>query len=292
MRKLLALLILISLALAAAIWISTRPTVIPDPEIYTAEDDDPMRIACSARATGADWVWQPATGETVLESFSLSKGWGAAENLTLVPDPFGNKPVLKVRYSAGATSPSQQETPISGAAFHAPQLRGKGVTRACLTYQVLFPDDFDFVRGGKLPGLSGGKRPSGGARPTGDDGFSMRLMWRKTGDGELYGYFPNMQPDSNRGGDQIGTGAWQFRRGAWTRIDLELVLNDPKRSNGEARLWIDGAPAIFLRNILYRQTGAVTIDALSFSTFFGGQADRFAPETDQRAYFKDFAIHR
>jgi hypothetical protein len=48
-------------------------------------------------------------------------------------------------------------------------------------YKVRAPKDFDFVRGGKLPGLFGGSGPAGGASVKEADGFSIRTMWRELG---------------------------------------------------------------------------------------------------------------
>ena len=63
-------------------------------------------------------------------------------------------------------------------------------TAVRLEYEVFLPAGFDFVKGGKLPGLMGG--PSGdcggGADP--DGCFSVRLMWRRDGAGEAYMYVP------------------------------------------------------------------------------------------------------
>jgi hypothetical protein len=52
-------------------------------------------------------------------------------------------------------------------------------------YKVFFPSDFEWVKGGKLPGLYGGRTGcSGGDAAL--DCFSTRLMWRAGGAGELY----------------------------------------------------------------------------------------------------------
>ena len=58
--------------------------------------------------------------------------------------------------------------------------------------QLMFGSEFDFVKGGKLPGLyGGGTSCSGGAES--ERCFSTRFMWRRDGDGEVYGYLPNQQ---------------------------------------------------------------------------------------------------
>ncbi len=52
---------------------------------------------------------------------------------------------------------------------------------------MFFPTGFNFVKGGKLPGLYGGKASCTGGDPA-VDCFSTRLMWRAEGQGELYLY--------------------------------------------------------------------------------------------------------
>ena len=52
-------------------------------------------------------------------------------------------------------------------------------------YFVKFGESFDFVKGGKLPGLAGGEATAGNKRPTGD-GWTARYMWRAGGDAVLY----------------------------------------------------------------------------------------------------------
>ena len=60
-----------------------------------------------------------------------------------------------------------------------------GAKNVSLEYSVFFPLDFDWVEGGKAPGIYGGHDGCSG----GDDAldcFSTRLMWRGKGAGELY----------------------------------------------------------------------------------------------------------
>jgi hypothetical protein len=54
-----------------------------------------------------------------------------------------------------------------------------------LEYSVFFPAGFDFVLGGKMPGLYGGKEGCSGGDAA-EDCWSSRMMWRKDGNGELY----------------------------------------------------------------------------------------------------------
>jgi hypothetical protein len=35
----------------------------------------------------------------------------------------------------------------------------------------------------------------------------------------------------------------------------------------------------------------MSLSGFLFSTFFGGDSSRYAPDSDQRCYFKDFAVY-
>ena len=75
----------------------------------------------------------------------------------------------------------------------------KPVDEYMLEYKVRVPNDFDFVRGGKLPGLYGGSGPAGGASVAEADGFSARIMWRELGVLCQYVYYMDKDPESHWG---------------------------------------------------------------------------------------------
>jgi hypothetical protein len=56
----------------------------------------------------------------------------------------------------------------------------RNLTDAIFEYDIMFGNNFNFVRGGKLPGLGGGaSMGSGGTSEQYQNGFSARLMWRE-----------------------------------------------------------------------------------------------------------------
>ena len=56
----------------------------------------------------------------------------------------------------------------------------RNLTDATFEYDIMFGDNFDFIRGGKLPGLGGGTSMGwGGTSKEYQNGFSARLMWRE-----------------------------------------------------------------------------------------------------------------
>ena len=107
-------------------------------------------------------------------------------------------------------------------------------------YRVKFDEGFDFVRGGKLPGLIGGTANTGGDRPDGTDGFSARMHWRTDGSqGSPFSNtgFANMtqylyHPDQpNTTGedfrwDDSDFGDWEFfQSGRWYHLRHRIVMN-------------------------------------------------------------------
>jgi hypothetical protein len=170
-------------------------------------------------------------------------------------------------------------------------------------YRVRFAPGFDFVRGGKLPGMVGGSHPTGG-RPA-DDGFSARLMWRPGGAAVQYVYSPHQTstygvdlpylvsdhdgaspPDSPA---PTGVPA-RFQPGVWHRVEHRVVMNTPGQANGVLQAWIDGKLALDRRDRVWRLDAAIHVDALYFSTFFGGNDPSWGAARDETVDFDDFVI--
>lgn len=134
----------------------------------------------------------------LVDKWSLSKGkiQDLPENLQFVQDPFPNKPAPSSTTASGNSSVLQVTYPSggfgtgsSGSQFYTLWNTSDGsvFNTMILTYEVAFDSGFDFVKGGKLPGLRGGPEPngcSGGNAANGSNCFSNRLMWRSQGRGE------------------------------------------------------------------------------------------------------------
>jgi hypothetical protein len=91
--------------------------------------------------------------------------------------------VLQLLYPENSINPGSK--PQGGAEFYATPLTIQSAKNVSLEYSVFFPVDYDWVLGGKLPGLYGGHTGcSGGNNAL--TCFSTRLMWRPEGMGELY----------------------------------------------------------------------------------------------------------
>lgn len=252
----------------------------------------PGEAACSTRyplvASPTPAPHAEDAKSAIRDGFGTQKDWGTEDNVALLSagETGLNEPGLRVRYPEGTSSPG--DTDKGGAGFYAAPDELAGAERACLQYRVRFEPGFNFVKGGKLPGLFGGAAPSGGEEADGENGFSMRYMWRKHGQGELYEYAVNQDEEY---GKSVGRGLWSFPTGQWVTLEQEVILNDPGQANGVARVWVDGRPILEQRGITYRTSEAVTIDGLMFSTFFGGHGKDWRTPRDQHADFAGFRFY-
>ena len=192
---------------------------------------------------------------------------------------------LRVDYPKGSASPSVVGAPGGGAQFLGTR-PGTPTDHLFLRYRVRFADGFDFVRGGKLPGLYGGRMISGGRIPDGTDGFSTRFMWRVGGAGEVYAYLPSSQT----WGTSLGRGSFRFRPGSWQCLEQELALNTPGRADGVVRVWLDGRPVFAQEGLVFRTVATLRIEGVFFSTFFGGSDASWASTADTHVDFGDFAV--
>jgi len=163
-----------------------------------------------------------------------------------------------------------------------------------VAYDIRFAAGFDFVKGGKLPGLCGTDINqashtgcnTGGGYPTGYDGWSARGMWRENGLLENYIYHANQR--NYYGDDEY----WNVAAtpGVWHSVQHRIVLNTPGKKNGILEAWFDGRKVLSLNDIEYRKTNTIGINLFYFSTFFGGNDISWAPATDQTMHFDNFAI--
>ena len=219
----------------------------------------------------ADWngpTWSGGVAEGRVEVVATVDGEGRS---------------LRVHYPAGTYGPAD------GGAQWFLDLDGPFDELVC-SYRVRFGEGFDFVKGGKLPGLVGGEANSGGDPPDGTDGFSARLMWREGGEIVQYVYHPD-QPGTwgedlpwDEGGQRV------LIPGHWHTLEHRVVTNTPGQHDGVIEAWFDGALALSRTDLRFRDTDTFAIDALYFSTFFGGGDETWATTQDEHIDFDDFEV--
>ena len=245
-------------------WIATEPTPLWVDSVVTPKDL--QRFI----GNGLDYI---GDGDFGLDEAQL---------LTTTDAPGGV--LLRVSYPAGSASRAAGG-PDGGTQAYL-RLPDTTTDTLDLRYHLRFPTDFDFVKGGKLPGLYGGTVTSGQHIPDGTNGFSTRYMWRANGAGEVYAYLPTSQQH----GTSLGRGCFTFTPGRWTQLHQRITLNTPGHSNGRITVWQDDRLVLDPPGLTFRTTPDLHIDGLFFSTFFGGDDSSWASPTDQHADFADFAV--
>lgn len=226
----------------------------------------------------------PYAQADVENDFGAAPTWnnGLNEGRAVITAEDGNQ-FLRVTYPGGQFGPAQ-----GGVQFKV--ALGGSYDELYFSYRVRFAAGFDFVKGGKLPGLVGGTSPTGCSPDP--DGFSARNMWRTGGAAVQYVYYPT-QP--NNCGDDLayesGGAPKLFTPGAWQTVEHRIVMNTPGQSDGILQAWVDGELVFSDTARLWRNAGAAFgIDTLYFSTFFGGGDDSWAPESAQIIDFDDLIV--
>lgn len=193
---------------------------------------------------------------------------------------------LRVNFATGQIGPEQ-----GGAGWRWPIGRHE---QAELSYTLRFSPDFDFVKGGKLPGLCGGPdNVSGGRRANGTNGFSARLMWRRDGRGEAYVYHKNQKGDY---GDSFAFPAdFRFPTGADVKVRLAVGMNTPGQRNGTLRVWITlpgkaEQPVVERLDVGWRSVESFGVDGLYFETFHGGGDASWAPTRPCYVEFREMRV--
>ncbi|ORY78443.1 hypothetical protein BCR35DRAFT_325423 [Leucosporidium creatinivorum] len=170
---------------------------------------------------------------------------------------------IQVAYPAGSRNPSA--SPIGGVGFYSNKLDISAASNVSLSYSVFFEKGFDFVKGGKLPGLYGGATACSGGSAA-ESCFSTRLMFRTGGKGELYLYAPRekqvealctlgpLSYCNSVYGMSIGRGSWTFKTGEWTDIRQDIWLNTPGVADGGFNIWVNDELVLHSDSVYYRNS--------------------------------------
>jgi len=249
----------------------------------------------------------------LVADWSLSKGriQDEAEDLAFVNDPFPNSPAPGIA-TTNSTGPVLQVTYPAGSFSHNTggsqfinlwnTTNANGFQSMMVSYEVAFDAGFDWVKGGKLPGLRGGYNTSGcsgGNEANGEDCWSTRLMWRTSGEGEVYAYIPtsnNLCSDSDiicnsDFGISISRGSFTFASGAWNRVTLLVQLNNPTDvANGNVMLYFNDALAISHQGLQLRKNSSLSANGMYFSTFFGGSDSSWATPNTTHTYYRNLQL--
>lgn len=242
----------------------------------------------------------------------VTNGFWGYDALDLVDDPLDpTRTVLRVRYDEGGVT-----TESGSGLLFTPAVQLTDPKSARLSYDMMFPEDFDFgVLGGKLPGLFGFDPHSdatldattcAGPFPI-DSGqcFSARFGYRtltRLGypEGQMfYEPIPWMSEiecratwlcDLPHGEGMVmrtdDPESFQAVKGSWVNVTQEIRLNDAGASNGSIRAWYDGELVVDEQDLTIVTSDGVEIVGFLFHALFGQGFDlsQGSPVT-QYSYF-------
>lgn len=190
---------------------------------------------------------------------------------------------LRVNFAVGQIGPEE-----GGAGWRMPFGKHEA---AEMSYTLRFSKDFDFVKGGKLPGLCGGPENVSGGRPAnGKNGFSARLMWRRDGRGEAYVYHKNQKGDY---GDSFAFPSdFRFPTDAPVKVRIAVTMNSIGKRDGTLRVWIDEKLLVERTDMEWRSVDTFGVDGLYFETFHGGGDKTWAPTKPCWAEFAEMKVKK
>jgi hypothetical protein len=191
---------------------------------------------------------------------------GVMENLTLMHVKDGPAPnALAVAVRAGSMHPEHAKETRGGISFPwRPRALPPSVPAACLSYDVFLGPNFDFGPGaGTLPGIVGSS-PAVGAQD--NEKFRINFGWAAKGMPRLRAVLTSEKESPIV---QITSGETALSRGRWVRIDQEIILNTPKKSDGVLRLFIDGSLIAEKLDAILRHSADGTIEGVLSDVHFG-----------------------
>lgn len=147
-----------------------------------------------------------------------------------------------------------------------------------ISYDVKFDEDFNFAKGGTLPGLCSNIKPEG------KSGFATHLMWGV--DGQVHGKINETMYDWES--HQV---ALNFQKGVWHNIQIAVQMNDIGRNNGFIVGYFDKEVAFIKKGLNLREIETMTIDRLCFNTFFGGDDPTWASVKKEKLSLRGVKVY-
>lgn len=282
-------------------------------ECLSAQVEEGLFKATKVTKKGKNYVWTYTSKDSQsLAPFGIQRDTWGKDNRDWVKDPSNDKAkVLRINYPKGTSTPSSKWNPPKvkgGSGFYAAPIPSSIIARAkfvTFQYDVFFPKNFDYKRGGKLPGLYGGNGQKMGCSGgnSASDCFSARFMWRAKAAGEAYLYIPkNADQDAGlkkvppvthldpKYGSSVGRGAFRFKQGGWTTIKQLVKVNTVGKKDGILKIWANGKLVISFGKMVWRNNDKINLQGVAFETFFGGSSKDCVAGKDEYTLFRNYEL--
>ena len=235
--------------------------------------------SCAARfPKAAEFALARRSGQLVttseMQAGLAGNDWGLLENGNVLK--VGGGPAvaaLSVKLAAGGSDGGRIDNPVSGIGFNWTPRVLKTTSVACLGYDVLLPEGFEFGNGGTLPGLFGGDPDA----PTLDGTrgyFATPLRWLPGGKLEVR---PQTY-DHPAGVSWLIDKNWlELPRGRWFRLEQEVALNTPGYADGRVRVFVDGQLRGEAKGLGFRKDDKLGFVGVVANTHYGSLAGGWQP---------------
>jgi hypothetical protein len=213
--------------------------------------------------------------------------WGLIEHARVVrlkQGPAGQ--AIEVTLKGLSPEAEQSGKPQGIGFWWQPQSLGR-VTAACLAYSIFLPDDFDFAKGGRLPGLMGNATATADTQDRRGPSFSTRIAWRQGGQGDIQGHMAGW-PDQRMLGNDLAP--FTIPRGRWAAIEQEVVLNTLPRRDGLVRIWVDGELAYEKAGLAIRENMLGAINGVLAEVALAGPAPDGKAQKSQSLWLTPFEL--
>lgn len=200
--------------------------------------------------------------------------WGLLDNARVV-EIKGDavRPAIEVRLAKVTAEAPTGET-RSGMGFAWAPRTMRPTSAACLSYSLLMPADFDYAKGGRLPGLLTSSSAPGASPPV----TIVRSGWREAGVLEVRTQFAGASEARSLSSDRND---YVIPRGQWVGLEQEVVLNTPGQKDGAVRVWADGVLRFEKTGLILRDGEGVSINGAAAEAFSYGAS----PSRDRKLWF-------
>lgn len=166
-------------------------------------------------------------------------------------------------------------------------------------YDVMFPEDFIWGRGGKVGfGFRFGDGNTGCDKADDGNGGSARIMWYTNNDGvtkfKPYLYYYDMPDDC---GDSLDDSAaypasGSIEKGKWYTIEMHVKSNLSENEDGYIKVVINGTKVLESSIRWTNKNSKRLVNRLAFSTFRGGSESHWMVDEDTYIHFDNLKVER
>ncbi|MBY0225875.1 MAG: hypothetical protein K2Q28_08735 [Hyphomicrobium sp.] len=261
---------------------------------YSAFQNEEIAVCDGRYPTSTRFSLASSSGESAtlseLQARIGSTEWGILQNGRVLESEAGTGThVLGVTLGKGTSSGYQPDRTRGGIGFSwtPSDMADAHPKAACLSYRVFLPSNFQFSRGGTLPGLMIGADFSPRGEPIVGDGAAVRAGW--SADGRIVVNVQYATRDGWKNPSAISAKT-VWPSGRWFNVEQEVILNEAGKKNGIIRLWLDGELAGENTTVALRGDDALAMAGVIADVHYGSVFNNATAPEDTEIRVSPFII--